>query len=649
MSSKRLLLVLTLAFGACGVAPPVCDATTCANGCCDAQGVCQFVSQQTCGMNGLACQTCIGTQICSFGICVTPDTGSGGGGASSSGGGGGTAGSGGGGGTSSSGGGGGTSSSGGGGGTSSGGGGGTSSGGGGGSNTCTPGGACATNPSRPCILGVVSCVGGAATCVDSTTFAPAGSSCGANQTCDAFGACQCASGALSCQGQCVACTTPANAVPTCSGASCDFTCMAGFHRCGSSCLSDTSVNSCGTSCTPCAASGGTPVCTAGQCGISSCNSGFLLCNGTCAACSTPPNATPACSFSGCGFECNPGHKLCQGTCAACTTPSNATASCNGTACDFTCNGGFERVGQGCLRVASWQQSSAAAGPPGRYGGAMTFDRARNRVLLFGGESVANNVFVHQNDTWEFSGTAWSGVFSSARPATPPSNVVITTTVYSMAYDVTRARTVLLSGANGTTTWEYNGATQAWTQVFPTTSPSFNSARLAWDPASGRVIAVNRGSSSLETWSWNGTTWTLLSSTGPALVGFALATDTARNKVMLFGGATSNTFASETNDLWEWTGFGWSARVVSGTLPPRQRNAVMVYDASRSKLVLLGGKASGGNDGLTWEFDGTRWSWINGPAAFGDMPGLAYDETRQATVLFSLNRNTTSTQTWELKR
>jgi hypothetical protein len=251
--------------------------------------------------------------------------------------------------------------------------------------------------------------------------------------------------------------------------------------------------------------------------------------------------------------------------------------------------------------------------------------------------------------FEVNGSGWSNTTFSTRPAAPPTSVIVTSIIYSMAYDAARSRTVLLSSANATTTWEYNGATQTWSQAFPTTQPVFNSARLAYDPVGGRVIAVNRGTSTLETWGWNGTTWTLLSSAGPVVSGFAIATDTTRQRVMLFGGGTANTFASETNDLWEWNGSSWSQRTVTGTFPPKQRTGVMAFDSSRNKLVLLGGRASGSNDGLTWEFDGTRWTFFPAPFRYGDVPGLAYDEARQAVVLFGGNQATTATSLYELKR
>lgn len=276
---------------------------------------------------------------------------------------------------------------------------------------------------------------------------------------------------------------------------------------------------------------------------------------------------------------------------------------------------------------------------------MAFDRGRSRVVLWGGHSVVNNLFVHRSDTWEFPGTTWSNT-SSSGPSIPSSSTVVTSIIYSMAYDAARSKLVLFDGASSPPgTYEWNGS--FWSGINFTATPSFNTARLAYDPVGGRVILVNRGASTLETWGWNGSTWTLLSNGGPAVSGFALATDTTRSRVMLFGGATSSSFSTETNDLWEWNGSSWSQRTVTGTLPPRQRTGVMTFDSSRNKLVLLGGRASGGNDGLTWEFDGTRWTSLSSPFVYGDVPSMAYDENRQATVLFGGDR--TSQSVYELKR
>jgi hypothetical protein len=76
---------------------------------------------------------------------------------------------------------------------------------------------------------------------------------------------------------------PANGAATCDGTSCGVQCNSGFHLCGSACLSDTSVASCGSSCTPCpTTSHGTATCVAGACGFF-CDAGYYPCPTGCAA------------------------------------------------------------------------------------------------------------------------------------------------------------------------------------------------------------------------------------------------------------------------------------------------------------------------------------------------------------------------------
>ncbi|MCK5797344.1 MAG: hypothetical protein KAI47_09185 [Deltaproteobacteria bacterium] len=54
-----------------------CDATTCADGCCDAHGKCVKIASQdgtSCGKGGGACDTCAATQACESGSCVCTAT-----------------------------------------------------------------------------------------------------------------------------------------------------------------------------------------------------------------------------------------------------------------------------------------------------------------------------------------------------------------------------------------------------------------------------------------------------------------------------------------------------------------------------------------------------------------------------------------------
>lgn len=167
---------------------------------------------------------------------------------------------------------------------------------------------------------------------------------------------------------------------TCADKRCDLVrpdagvCPSGFHRCLEACASNEDVATCGSRCSPCPATNGTPTCTGGVCGVS-CRAGTHLCGTTCVdddavnscgtrcgPCSVPANSRPACTNKQCDFECNNGFHRCGDACAEdtqpascgsrctpCPAPANGTATCTpAQACDFVCNVGFHRCGDACV-------------------------------------------------------------------------------------------------------------------------------------------------------------------------------------------------------------------------------------------------------------------------------------------------------------
>lgn len=60
-------LALAVALAACG--KPKCDASSCATGCCDANGECQSSNGNTCGVGGQLCVRCDFGETCNLGIC----------------------------------------------------------------------------------------------------------------------------------------------------------------------------------------------------------------------------------------------------------------------------------------------------------------------------------------------------------------------------------------------------------------------------------------------------------------------------------------------------------------------------------------------------------------------------------------------------
>src|SRR5690606_7562385 len=108
----------------------------------------------------------------------------------------------------------------------------------------------------------------------------------------------------------------------------------------------------------------------------------------------------------------------------------------------------------------------------------------------------------------------------------------------------------------------------------------------------------------DTWLFDGAQWVHLEpATNPSpRYGHALASDAKRERIVLFGGDSSS---GERNDTWEWDGTKWINVTpdpeVSPSPPPRFDHA-LAYDSDRNVVVLFGGRTRDGqpfND--TWEW------------------------------------------------
>jgi len=88
---------------------------------------------------------------------------------------------------------------------------------------------------------------------------------------------------------------------------------------------------------------------------------------------------------------------------------------------------------------NWVQRTPVASPVARWLYAMAYDAARQRVALFGGESAIPPGY-YRDDTWEWGGTNWTQLTPSASPS-PRFGL-------AMAYDEARQRVVLFGGFNG---------------------------------------------------------------------------------------------------------------------------------------------------------------------------------------------------------
>jgi hypothetical protein len=161
------------------------------------------------------------------------------------------------------------------------------------------------------------------------------------------------------------------------------------------------------------------------------------------------------------------------------------------------------------------------------------------------------------------------------------------------------------------------------------------------------------STNQETWEWSPAKgeWTNRTTAGTqpaARSGAAMAFDSKRNKIILFGGRAGSGF--DYQDTWEWdpTGGTWTDLTTSGSRPSARSQHGMVYEKSAGKILLYGGGRSDSSSydgtgimvsfGDTWEWDPETHSWSQrqptaSPGVRHDL-GLVWDSSRNKAVLFA---------------
>ncbi|MEZ4368726.1 MAG: kelch repeat-containing protein, partial [Kofleriaceae bacterium] len=163
------------------------------------------------------------------------------------------------------------------------------------------------------------------------------------------------------------------------------------------------------------------------------------------------------------------------------------------------------------------------------------------------------------------------------------------------------------------------------------------AAIAYDSARARVVvfggATSDGTRLGDTWEWDGDLWTdVTPATGPTpREGAAMAYHAARMRVVLFGGRDDTRVR---DDTWEWDGATWSERSTS-VAPLAVTEHAMAYDAARRRTMLFGGDRGNGSIADTWEWDGDAWHplapLVEPPRRAGH--ALAYDPIHARTVMF----------------
>jgi hypothetical protein len=161
--------------------------------------------------------------------------------------------------------------------------------------------------------------------------------------------------------------------------------------------------------------------------------------------------------------------------------------------------------------------------------------------------------------------------------------------------------------------------------------------------------TNGVDTSNETWEYDGTSWSMVSTAGPPRRQFSMAFDAGRGVVVLFGGNDGP--GAYFRDTWEWDGTTW-VQSCSSCAPSQRHGHSMVYDAARGGVLLFGGYAPGMlND--TWKWNGSSWTPVatTSPPSPRSWTAAAFDPVRDRFVFFGGNPSPTNCsfldETWEL--
>jgi hypothetical protein len=295
--------------------------------------------------------------------------------------------------------------------------------------------------------------------------------------------------------------------------------------------------------------------------------------------------------------------------------------------------------------------------------AITYDRNRQRLVLFGGirGTDTSGRDVYSNQTWEFDGSTWV-----QRLVPPPADYGGAFAYADMTYDENRGVCVLVGGfawgANFIypgrwSVWEWDGSDAGWQNRGTVATPYgyWSNPAIAYDPVrrvcvisggaliggynSGRLGNTNGLPALSGLFEWNGTTTRVvdyfspyggLNSVAPSrMAGGKLCYDRARNQMLLFGGMSDY---GSSGQLWAWNGSSWT--LLSETGPTARWLHGMAYDEARQRVVVWSGVDRARPLGDLWEWDGQQWTQVLG---MGSTPLVG--PAAAAVAYFPPNRTT----------
>lgn len=208
----------------------------------------------------------------------------------------------------------------------------------------------------------------------------------------------------------------------------------------------------------------------------------------------------------------------------------------------------------------------------------------------------------------------------------------------MAYDPVRRRVVLFGGISGTVylgdTWEFDGS--QWTLMSTNGPAPRRGLKMVYDTANRRTLLVGGyvpgQTGAVDVWAWDGATWRLIDDAGPAFTYSVLAQN--ESAVAFDQSRAMLVLVLSNGQTWEFSGAagGWSQKSVPG--PAARRGMALGYDRIRDRTYYFGGTIGAVRQADTWEWDGQQWQnlGIAGPSARTEAR-TAFDTVNNRLLLF----------------
>lgn len=289
----------------------------------------------------------------------------------------------------------------------------------------------------------------------------------------------------------------------------------------------------------------------------------------------------------------------------------------------------------------WTKFSAAPiWPPGTQEHQMVFHESRQQTLLIGGFTSGGSPGPNLQ-TWGWNGASWLPL-----PPSLPGNAFP-----AIGYDANRQTVVMHGGyinsgpgpqPSLTAETKELGPSGPWTTVSPAPIPSPSSRYHASMTSSvagngmvmfGGIDSVSINSRLADTWNYDGTSWVQVATSGPSARDSS-AMGSNPTHTVLFGGMTQGEVRS--GETWIWNGTTWT-QLFPANQPTPRAGATMFRIGSR--LLMFGGWTDQGLTDEIWEWkidpQTSAWNWfaINTPPPARTNYAMSYDTRNGQVVIF----------------